>query len=68
MFVHPHPSVQPAYAHKWTHTASDTTTLAIVIKGVQRVCQIVRHGEKILQSVILCFLFSLSYSVVVYSV
>ena len=36
------------------HPPLDTTTLAIVIDGVQRVCQILRHGEKILQNLILC--------------
>ena len=34
----------------------DTTRLAIVINGVQRVCQILRHSEKVLQNLILCLL------------
>ena len=36
------------------HPPLDTTTLAIVVDGVQRVCQILRHGEEIFQNLILC--------------
>ena len=36
------------------HPPLDTTTLAIVMNGMQRVCQILRHDEKILQNLILC--------------
>ena len=47
-----------------THTAAlallhpplDTTTLAIVINGVHTVCQILLHGKKVLQNLILCLL------------
>ena len=49
------------------HPPLDTTTLAIVINGVQRVCQILRHSKKVLQNLILVFLFSLSHSSTVYS-
>ena len=38
------------------HPPLDTITLAIVINGVQRVCQILRHGEKVLQNLIICCL------------
>ena len=38
------------------HPPPDTTTLAIVINGVQRLCQIIRHSEKVLQNLILCLL------------
>ena len=36
------------------HPPLDTTTLAIGVDGVQRVCQILRHGEEIFQNLILC--------------
>ena len=36
------------------HPPLDTTTLAIALDGVQRVCQILRHGEEIFQNLILC--------------
>ena len=38
------------------HPQLDTTTLAININGVQRVCQILGHIEKVLQNLILCLL------------
>ena len=36
------------------HPPLDTTTLAIVVDGMQRVCHILRHGEEIFQNLILC--------------
>ena len=38
------------------HPPLDTSTLGIVINGVQRVSQILRHSEKVLQNLILCLL------------
>ena len=58
-FLHPHPSVQTGYAHRRTYTVSPTVSPTtghhhpcLVINRVQRVCQILRHSEKVLQNVI----------------
>ena len=36
------------------HPPLHTTTFAIVVDGVQRVCQILTHGKKIFQNLIVC--------------